>query len=86
MNEARYSQFKNETKLRTPTEQIHRAVREIRRKIDEITKVVAHTERMKSELKSSSEGMSYLKRTHNAINTISEKIQDLNNRIKGLTE
>ena len=86
LNEARYSQFKSETKLRTPTEQIHRAVREIRRKIDEIVKVVGHTERMKSELKQSNEGMSYLKRTRNAINTISEKLQELNNRIKGLTE
>jgi len=86
INEARYSQFKTETKLRTPTEQIHRAVREIRRKIDEIVKVVGHTERMKSELKQSNEGMSYLKRTRNAINTISEKLQELNNRIKGLTE
>ena len=86
LSEARYSQFKTETKLRTPTEQIHRAVREIRRKIDEIVKVVGHTERMKSELKSSNEGMSYLKRTRNAINTISEKLQELNNRIKGLTE
>ena len=86
LTEARYSQFKSETKLRTPTEQIHRAVREIRRKIDEIVKVVGHTERMKSELKQSNEGMSYLKRTRNAINTISEKLQDLGNRIKGLTE
>ena len=86
LREARYSQFKSETKLRTPTEQIHRAVREIRRKIDEIVKVVGHTERMKSELKQSNEGMSYLKRTRNAIQTISEKLQELNNRIKGLTE
>ena len=86
LSEARYSQFKTETKLRTPTEQIHRAVREIRRKIDEMVKVVGHTERMKAELKGSNEGMSYLKRTRNAINTISEKLQELNNRIKGLTE
>ena len=86
LSEARYTQFRQETKLRTPTEQIHRAVREIRRKIDEMVKVVAHTERMKSELKQSNEGMSYLKRTRNAIATISEKLQELNNRIKGLTE
>lgn len=86
LSEARYSEFKQETKLRTPTEQIHRAVREIRRKIDEIVKVVGHTERMKNELKQSNEGMAYLKRTKNAINSISEKLQELNNRIKGLTE
>ena len=86
INEARYSQFKKQTEVTTPTQQIHRAVREIRRKIDEITKVVGHTERMKMELKSSNKGMSYLKRTKNAISKISEKIQELNNRIKGLTE
>mgnify|MGYP003132977641 FL=1 len=86
INEARYTQFKKQNELRTPTEQIHKAVREIRRKIDEITKVVSHTERMKTELKASNEGMSYLKRTKNAIHKISEKIQILNNRIKGLTE
>jgi len=86
VNEARYSQFKSETKLRTPTEQIHRAVSEIRRKIDDIVKVVTHTERIKNELKANNEGISYLKRTSNSINKISEKLQDLNNRIKGLTE
>ena len=41
---------------------------------------------MKNELKQSNEGMSYLKRTRSAINSISEKLQELNNRIKGLTE
>jgi len=86
LREARYSAFKKNTKLRTPTEQIHRAVREIRLKMNEIVKLVGHTERMKSELKQSNEGMSYLKRTRNAINNISEKLTELNNRIKGLTE
>jgi len=86
LNEARYSQFKRESQFRTPTQQLHIAVREIRRKIDEMSKVVAFTERMRTELKSSNEGMSYLNRTRNAISKINEKLQDLNNRIKGLTE
>ena len=86
INEARYSQFKRESQFRTPTQQLHIAVREIRRKIDEMSKVVAFTERMRTELKSSNEGMSYLNRTRNAISKINEKLQDLNNRIKGLTE
>jgi len=30
--------------------------------------------------------MTYLNRTREAINKITEKLQDLNNRIKGLTE
>lgn len=86
INEARYSQFKKKSQFRTPTQQLHSAVREIRRKIDEMSKVVAFTERMRTELKASNEGMSYLNRTRNAITKINEKLQDLNNRIKGLTE
>ena len=86
LREARYSQFKRESQFRTPTQQLHIAVREIRRKIDEMSKVVSFTERMRTELKSSNEGMTYLNRTRNAIQKINEKLQDLNNRIKGLTE
>ena len=86
LREARYSQFKKESQFRTPTQQLHVAVREIRRKIDEMSKVVAFTERMRTELKSSNEGMTYLNRTRNAISKINEKLQELNNRIKGLTE
>ena len=86
LREARYSQFKKESQFRTPTQQLHIAVREIRRKIDEMSKVVSFTERMRTELKSSNEGMTYLNRTRNAIQKINEKLQDLNNRIKGLTE
>ena len=86
LNEVRYSRIKKEAKLRTPTEQIHRAVKEIRQRMNEMLKIVGHTERMKSELKQSNEGMSYLKRTRNALSNISEKLTELNNRIKGLTE
>ena len=86
LQEVRYSRFKKEAKLRTPTEQIHRAVREIRQRMNEMLKIVGHTERMKNELKQSNEGMSYLKRTKNALGSISEKLQELTNRIKGLTE
>ena len=86
LNEARYTEFKKKSQFRTPTQQLHMAVREIRRKIDEMTKVVAFTERMRTELKASHEGMAYLNRTREAIGKINEKLQELNNRIKGLTE
>tara|TARA_R110002012_G_scaffold262311_2_gene444514 strand:- start:1211 stop:2104 length:894 start_codon:yes stop_codon:yes gene_type:complete len=86
INEARYSQFKKKSQFRTPTQQLHMAVREMRRKIDEMSKVVSFTERMRTELKASNEGMTYLNRTREAITKINEKLQDLNNRIKGLTE
>lgn len=86
LNEARYTDFKKKSQFRTPTQQLHMAVREIRRKIDEMTKVVSFTERMRTELKASNEGMAYLNRTREAISRINEKLQELNNRIKGLTE
>ena len=86
LNEARYSQFKKKSQFRTPTQQLHMAVREMSRKIDEMSKVVSFTERMRTELKASNEGMTYLNRTREAITRINEKLQDLNNRIKGLTE
>jgi hypothetical protein len=86
ISESKYSSFIKSAKLRTPTEQIHRAVREIRQRLNEVLKVVGHTERMKNELKQSNEGMSYLKRTKNALGDIANKLTELNNRIKGLTE
>jgi hypothetical protein len=86
INEVRYSQFKNEAKNRKPQEQLHMGVKEIQRKLDEINKLVEFTSRMKTELKGDAEQMSYLKRTHNALFKINEKIQEINNKIKGLTE
>jgi hypothetical protein len=86
LNEVRYSQFKNETKNRKPQEQLHMGVKEIQRKLDEINKLVEFTSRMKTELKGDADQMSYLKRTHNALFKINEKIQEINNKIKGLTE
>jgi hypothetical protein len=86
LNEVRYSQFKNETKNRKPQEQLHMGVKEIQRKLEEINKLVDFTSRMKTELKGDEDQMNYLKRTHNALFRINEKIQEINNKIKGLTE
>jgi hypothetical protein len=86
LNEVRYSQFKSQSKNRTPQEQLHMGVKEIQRKLDEINKLVEFTSRMKTELKGDADQMNYLKRTHNALFKINTRIQDINNKIKGLTE
>jgi hypothetical protein len=86
LNEVRYSQFKSQSKNRTPQEQLHMGVKQIQHKLDEINKLVEFATRMKTELKGDAEQMNYLKRTHNALFKINEKIQDINNKIKGLTE
>jgi hypothetical protein len=41
---------------------------------------------MKTELKGDAEEMNFLKRTHNSLFKINEKIQSINNKIKDLTE
>ncbi len=74
------------TQVRTPGEQLHRAIREIRRKIDEINKLVSYTEKMKTEMKSDASEVNYLKRTKEALSKISAKIQETNNKIKRLVQ
>lgn len=86
LNEVRYSQFKAQSKNRTPQEQLHMGVKQIQHKLDEINKLVEFATRMKTELKGDADQMNYLKRTHNALFKINERIQDINNKIKGLTE
>ncbi len=86
LNEARYNEFKKMTQVRTPGEQLHRAIREIRRKIDEINKLVSYTEKMKTEMKEDVNEVNYLKRTKEALSKISAKIQETNNKIKRLVQ
>ena len=80
------AEFKRTTQVRTPSEQMHRAVREIRRKIDEINKLVDYTEKMKSEMKSDVNEVRYLNRTKEALSKISAKVQETNNKIKRLVQ
>jgi len=86
LNEVRYTQFKKQSITRTPQEQLHMGVKEIQRKLDEINKLVEFATRMKTELKGDAEEMNFLKRTHNSLFKINEKIQSINNKIKDLTE
>jgi hypothetical protein len=85
INEVRYSQFRSQSKTRTPQEQLHMGVKEMQRKLDEINRLVDFTTRMKNELKGDAEEMNFLKRTHNSLFKINEKIQEINDKIKGLT-
>jgi hypothetical protein len=81
LNEVRYSKFKSEAKTRTPQEQLHMGVKEMQRKLDEINRLVDFTTRMKTELKGDAEEMNLLKRTHNSLFKINEKIQEINDKI-----
>jgi hypothetical protein len=83
LNEVTYSKFKNEVKFRTKSEQLHKAIREVKRKLQEIDRIVEYTSRMKQEL-SEDGGLNYWKATQKNIGTISEMVNQLNNKIKNL--
>jgi len=85
LNEVSYGKFKNEVKYRTKAEQLHKAIREVKRKLQEIDRIVEYTQRMKQEL-SEGDGVQYWNRTNTAIATISEMVNHLNNKIKTLNQ
>lgn len=83
LNESSYNKFKNEVKYRTKSEQLHKAIREVKRKVQEIDRIVDYTQRMKQEL-SEGDGIQYWTRTEKAVAVISEMVNHLNNKIKNL--
>jgi len=86
LNEVTYHKFKNEVKFRTKNEQLHKAIREVKRKLAEIDRIVEYTSRMKQELSEGEEGLKYWKNTEKNVATISEMVNTLNNKIKNLQQ
>jgi hypothetical protein len=85
LKEGTYKQFKSEIKYRTKAEQLHKAIREVKRKLSEIDRIVEFTTRMKQEL-SEGDGIEYLSRTEQAVAQISEMVSHLNNKINHLKQ
>ena len=85
LKEGTYKQFKSEIKYRTKAEQLHKAMREVKRKLSEIDRIVEFTTRMKQEL-SEGDGIEYLSRTEQAVAQISEMVSHLNNKINNLKQ
>ena len=86
LNEVTYGKFKNEIKFRTKNEQLHKAIREVKRKLAEIDRIVEYTSRMKQELSENETGSTYWKATKNNVAAISEMVNQLNNKIKNLQQ
>ena len=85
LNEVTYGKFKKDVKHRTKSEQLHKAIREVKRKLAEIDRIVEYTSRMKQEL-SEDGGINYWKATQKNVATISEMVNQLNNKIKNLNQ
>ena len=86
LNEVTYHKFKNEVKFRTKSEQLHKAIREVKKKLHEIDRIVEYTSRMKQELSEGEEGIKYWKATQKNVAAISEMVNHLNNKIKNLQQ
>ena len=86
LSEVSYGKFKKEVTHRTKAEQLHKAIREVKRKLAEIDRIVEYTSRMKQELSEDEGGVSYWKATQKNVSQISEMVNHLNNKIKNLNQ
>lgn len=71
-----YAQFRNATKTRSKPDQFHQAVKEIKKKMNEINRIFEYVDRLKTEL-SEGEDLKYKKYTENAFQQIKESAKSL---------
>lgn len=81
MNE-NYSKFKNETKTRGKSDQFHQAVRQVKKKVQEINRLFEYVSRLKMELSEGQDGLKYKMHTEKALEKIKEMVSALNQNIK----
>jgi hypothetical protein len=72
-----YARFRNETKTRTKPEQFHNAVKEVKKKVQEINRLFEYMGRLQSELKESEGGLKTKKYTESALQQIKEATKQL---------
>jgi hypothetical protein len=77
-----YAQFKNKTKNRQGPDQFHQAIREAKKKVAEVNKIMEYVEKLKNELNEGENGLKYRKHTENAISQIKESVVKLYKKIK----
>jgi hypothetical protein len=77
-----YAQFKNETKTRSKPDQFHQAIREVKKKVQQINKMYEYVSRLKTELSEGEDGLKYKMHTEKALNKIKDMVSELNYKIK----
>ena len=83
LNEVSYGKFKKDISYRSKTEMLHKGIKEVKRKIQEIDRIVEYTSRMKQEL-SEGDAVQYWTRTEAQLQQISEMVNNLNEKINKL--
>lgn len=84
INEATYNKFKKEISYRSKTEMLHKGIKQVKRKLAEIDRIVEYTSRMKQELSEGEDGIKYWKSTEKNVTQIAEMVNNLNEKIKNL--
>jgi len=77
-----YSKFKNETKTRGKSDQFHQAVRQVKKKVQEINRLFEYVSRLKMELSEGEDGLKYKMHTEKALEKIKEMVSALNQNVK----
>lgn len=77
-----YSRFKNETKTRPKADQFHQAIREVKKRVHEIHKVLEYVNRLKEELSEGDSDLKYKKHTEDAMMKLKEMVSELNHKIE----
>lgn len=72
-----YSQFRNKTSKREAPEQLHKAVKEIKKKLQEVDKLVKYTNRLRTEISEGEGEVKYSKHTPRALERIQEMIKHI---------
>jgi hypothetical protein len=86
LNEGTYNKFKTEIKLRSKNEMLHKAIKEVKRKLMEIDRIVEYTSMMKQELSEGEDGLRYWKTTESNVSKIAEMVNELNTKIQNLQQ
>jgi hypothetical protein len=81
LNETRYSQFKKQTEVVKPSTQMHVAMKEIKRKLQEVNKIANYTSKLKVEL-SETNNVQYNKRTEGIVDQLMNELKTLYKNIK----
>jgi len=83
LNEGRYSQFKRQTEVIKPSNQINIALKEVFKRLKEVNKVASYTKQLKNEL-SESNDIAYTKRSEAIISKLMQETASLYKNLKEL--
>lgn len=84
LNEVTYNKFKNEVKLRSKNEMLHKSLKEVKYKLNEVDRLIEYTLRLKQELSEGEEGLNYWKRSLKSIDEINIISENISNKIKNI--